>query len=181
MREVSGKLKRILAADYLGDLSARPLAEIRRMRRECETEESELSYARRLFQGRVDILSAVLESRRSGNIGDAMAELFERLPEILADSPGPTRSAAAKSVVPPSAGGRRGRTGIRALGAVPVDLSSLGIEDLERNLAELRAEEEEVSTRRRRLLERLDALQAELARRYREGEADVAGLLAVEF
>lgn len=42
----------------------------------------------------------------------------------------------------------------------------------------LEAAEREISGQRRVLHQRLDAIQAEMARRYRDGEADVDALLA---
>ena len=64
-----------------------------------------------------------------------------------------------------------------------VDLSSVGdlpdakLEKAARSLAE---SETSLSERRRGVQQVMDALAAELGRRYREGEADVAALLADE-
>ena len=46
--------------------------------------------------------------------------------------------------------------------------------------SELRVFEQARSRERRELFGRIDALSAELVRRYREGEADIEGLLADE-
>jgi hypothetical protein len=46
----------------LGPLS---LAELRALRRDAQQEEADLSYLRRLLQGRIDILQAELACRRS--------------------------------------------------------------------------------------------------------------------
>ena len=59
-------LDRLLAAEYLGDLPARPIEQIRSMRAECQSVEVGLSYLRRLAQGRLDIVAAELGRRRTG-------------------------------------------------------------------------------------------------------------------
>lgn len=55
------------------------------------------------------------------------------------------------------------------------ELDDPDLDALEAGLAEF---EKRRSTERRALFARIDALSAELVRRYRDGEADVAGLLA---
>lgn len=57
------------------------------------------------------------------------------------------------------------------------DLRDLSADDLTALTDRLVAFERAVSERRRAVQERLDALQAEIARRYRDGEATVEGLL----
>jgi len=47
-------LDRILGPDYLGDLTARSLDELREMRTECQEVEAGLSLSRRVAQGRLD-------------------------------------------------------------------------------------------------------------------------------
>ena len=52
------RIDRVLAEDYLADLPGRDTDEVRSMRREAQQEEADLSYVRRMLQGRMDILRA---------------------------------------------------------------------------------------------------------------------------
>ena len=90
---MDSELERILADDYLGDLGRRSLPELRELRAECQEIETELSYLRRLTQGRIDIVGGELHRRRSGGDPHDLSALIERLPEILSDR---TRSVATK-------------------------------------------------------------------------------------
>src|SRR5581483_3431071 len=75
------RIDRVLAADFVERLNQVSLDELREMRSEAEQEETDLSYLRRLLQGRMDILRAEVD-RRSGKDGGS---LIDRLPGILAD------------------------------------------------------------------------------------------------
>ncbi len=56
------------------DLTTLRLEQLRTARRELEDEENELSYVRRLLQGRIDIIRAEL-SRRAGHGTDVLSSL----------------------------------------------------------------------------------------------------------
>ena len=60
------------------------------------------------------------------------------------------------------------------------DLQNLDDDELVTLRSELRLFEQARSRERRELFGRIDALSAELVRRYREGEADIEGLMADE-
>ena len=60
------------------------------------------------------------------------------------------------------------------------DLSSLSTDELARYAEALFEFEQARSHERRELFTRIDQLSAELVRRYRDGEADVDGLLAAD-
>src|SRR5690349_11261561 len=74
------------------DLTRLTLPALRTLRRDAQRDEADLSYVRRLLQGRIDILRAEL-ARRSPTGRDPLAErlpeasVVERLPEILTDAP----------------------------------------------------------------------------------------------
>jgi len=175
---VSQELDRILDPDYLGDVAARPLDEVRSMRAECQEVETALSYLRRLVQGRLDIVDLEIRRRAEGGETD-LAALVAGLPEVLADR---TRSA-----------GNGRLSQLLEPGEVDADLEAQlneivgghGVESLpnvsDDELASLRGAlegfEREVSDHRRALFARIDTLQAELTRRYRTGEASVETLL----
>ncbi len=56
-------------------------------------------------------------------------------------------------------------------------LPTLSTEELDQLHVDLEQLEHEVSNRRRQFFDRIDALQAEITRRYRTGEASVESLL----
>ena len=76
------RIDRVLADDFVADLTGLDLDEVRSRRREAEQEEADLSYIRRMLQGRMDILRAEL-ARRSGGGGE---KIVEHLSQVLADS-----------------------------------------------------------------------------------------------
>jgi hypothetical protein len=165
---------RVLAAEFVGDLPALPLTELRSRRAEAEQEEADLSYLRRLLQGRIDIIRAEL-SRRGG---DGATSLVDQLPQILAESRAPSRGLGRHLSVEPSNPDSH-RRHVEALVA-DVDLSNVGDrsdDELRGALSTLEREEHDVSAVRRRVQEVADTFVAELSRRYRDGEADVASLL----
>ncbi|MFE9450496.1 aerial mycelium formation protein [Streptomyces sp. NPDC006739] len=163
----------------LGGLS---LPELRVLRRDAQRDEADLSYVRRLLQGRIDILRAELARRGpaavlvEGAPGDA--SVVERLPEILTDAPARHRSSARHVTL-----GTPHNEEYRRLAAdmlAEVELSDLQARtDLELGAAmgRLVGYEREVSRRRQRLQRTADDCSGEITRRYREGEAQVDDLL----
>jgi hypothetical protein len=171
------RIERLLAPDYLSGLAERPTEQIRAMRAEAEQEETNLSYLRRLLQGRVDILRAE-QARRAG---DGPTSLIDALPEILADERVPSHGLGRHAAVEPTEIDAHRRYAESL--ASDADLSSPGDLDdeaLTRLLDVLDREEANVSRRRRAVQAVMDALTAELGRRYKEGAADVADLLPIE-
>jgi hypothetical protein len=164
------------------DLAVLSLPELRTLRREAQRDEADLSYVRRLLQGRIDILRAELARRTP--VGAASvptpgeASVVERLPEILTDAPARHRSSARHVTL-----GTPHSEEYRLLAAemlAEVELSDLDARtDLELNTAmgRLVRYEQQVSRRRQRLQRTADDCSAEIARRYREGEAQVDDLL----
>jgi hypothetical protein len=154
---------------------------VRRRRREAQREESDLSYLRRLLQGRIDILRAELARRQdpaAASAGSGPAPVMEQLSEILAERRAPARGARHVTVHPPRTERYRIRIE-RILGDVELsDLASLGDAELRAALDDLTGHEHEVSARRLELQREADHCGAEIARRYREGEARVDDLLS---
>lgn len=165
------RIDRITADDYLEGIDALDTVALRAMRDDCREEESRFSYNRRLLQGRIDILTAELARRG----GDSTESLIESLPRILADDPGPRAGVGdARNMPlyePGDEAGRRSDDRLAA-DALLTRLPDLTDSELAAELDELRDEERRVSELRRAVLERLDALQAELIRRYRDGGVD---------
>jgi hypothetical protein len=78
-------VNRVLAEDYLGDLPAKPIEDIRALRDECRAVEDKVSYLRRLVQGRADIVAADLRRRAEGGSPIDLDTLIAQLPDILSD------------------------------------------------------------------------------------------------
>lgn len=175
------RLDRILDAGYLDGLQERSTDEIRRMRDESEEEESGISFARRVLQGKLDILRAeALRRRDDGEDDGAVRPLLDVMPSILADEvrTAPLRTRVTRFLVPPSVQYHRREVerlaGEQTLASL-TQRSTADLTEIARTLAE---KERELSALRRELLDRIDALQDELARRYRDGEAHIDEVLS---
>jgi hypothetical protein len=172
------RIEELLSGEYVRDLPALPMAEVRSRRDACQEAAEELSYLRRLVQGRLDIVLAHVEAREGGRTVD-LAHLVEQLPEILAEG---TRTGGLGRL-PTSFGPADSDGWIAAeLDAVADakrigtlnDLSDDQVRSIATGLAEL---ERKVSDQRRRLFDVADALQEEIVRRYKSGQASVDSLL----
>lgn len=168
----------LLDPGFLEDALSRPMADVRRLRRQAEQEEVNLSYTRRLLQGRLDILRREVQ-RRAEDDGRSLVDL---LPEILAEKGrGPAHGLGRHQTVQPAAPDEyeawvNSLTQGVDLGSI-ADLTDAKLQKAAKALAEA---ETTLSERRRGVQQVMDALAAELGRRYRDGEADVAALLADE-
>jgi hypothetical protein len=171
----SRRIDRVLADDYLVGLGDLSLADVRGLRDEAEQEEVDLSYIRRLIQGRLDIVRAELNRREGG----AEGTLVENLAQVLADEPrAGARGMGRHSTIEPSRVDSHRRY-VEALVA-DVDLSDTSArssDELHHAMRVLSDEEQSVSAKRRRVQTVMDACSAEITRRYKDGEADVSALL----
>ena len=168
------RIDRVLAEDFLSGLADAPLSDVRALRVEAEQEEVDLSYVRRLIQGRLDVLRAEL-NRRDGS----GKNLVDDLAGILADEPrSPARGLGRHSNIEPGRVDSHRRY-VEALVA-DVDLSDVSartVDDLAHGMRVLSEEEQKLSVKRRDVQKVMDACTAEVTRRYRDGEADVNALL----
>lgn len=170
------RIDRVLAEDYLVGLTEAPLTDVRSLRAEAEQEEADLSYIRRLVQGRIDIVRAELARRTGGGEGS----LVDSLAQVLADQ---TRTAAPHgmgrhSTVEPTRVDAHQRYVETLVADVDLsDTTNRTDEELNHALEVLASEEQVVSAKRRQVQGVMDALSAEVTRRYRDGEANVAELL----
>ena len=150
------------------------LDELRQTRNQLQNEDDVVSYVRRVAQARLDLVRAEAHRRARGESSDSLSsELRVVLSSHLTG--GPPR--------PPRPVENLGDNDLSdQLDAVCAEhgfsrlenLSTSEIEDLD---GQLTAFERRVSDDRRERYEHLDALSAELVRRYRDGEASVDGLL----
>jgi hypothetical protein len=169
------RIDRVLDEGYLDGLKDLPLREVRELRADAEQEEVDLSYTRRMIQGRMDILRAELNRRDGVSTGT----LVEGLAAILADEPrSPARGMGRHTTVEPSRTDSHRRY-VEALVA-DVDLSDVSArsaDELAHAMRTLSDEEQSLSGKRREVQAVMDACGAEITRRYKDGEADVNTLL----
>jgi hypothetical protein len=174
------ELERILDPSYLDDLERWSTAEVRTRRAACEAAEEGVSYARRLVQGRLDILRA--ELLRRDDAGDGVAnDLLSGLPAILSGDAVPTdplRARATRVRVPASAAAYEAELDALVHGSEFERLEDRSTEDLAALIGRLADHERTLSSRRRELFGRIDALRDELADRYKDGRADIGQILA---
>ena len=102
------RIDRILDPRFTDEVDQLALAELRARREEAEAEEADVSYLRRLLQGRLDILRAELVRRSAGGNQD-VAGLLAGLPAILSDDAPGTFSAVPRVQTPSRAGEHRRR------------------------------------------------------------------------
>lgn len=162
-------IDRVTAPDYLADLASAPLAELRQRRAECAHLENAASYVRRFAQARLDLVvervaaeSATARESVDSDSGAGEAKIarppqgFE--PDDLSDS----MIAQLDAIVAPDLSG----------------VDEISDDDLSTLIGKLSAFEQTISQERRDLHGVIDALQAEVVRRYRDGEASVDELLS---
>ncbi len=177
----SHDLGQLLAPDYLDGLSGLPIAELRARRGVCQEVEVALSYVRRLVQGRLDIVLAEVRRRAAGGPPVDVSALVAELPQILADrvrSPGngrlPTFMAPDEVEVDQALLDRLEHIVPASRLSALDELDEPAVRQAADDLSTL---EREVSVQRRALFERIDAIQEEIVRRYKSGEATVDTLL----
>lgn len=156
------------------ELSGLSMAGLRALRGDARQEEADLSYLRRLLQGRIDILRAELARR-----AEPEAPVLDRLSEILTDLPSRVRSSARHVTLRTPRDDRYRQLAEEMLSEVELsDLAARSNAELLAAMARLISHEQQVSHRRQVLQRTVDGCSTEIARRYREGEATVDDLLA---
>ena len=168
----------MLADEYVGDVTALDMSDLRAKRAECQALEVGLSYQRRLAQGRLDIVAAERRRRAEGGEPPSHDDLVRTLAATLSDRGRPAGNGRLPQLMAPDAEDvdtteLDAIVGGGALGSLP-DATDDQLAAMVEALSEY---EHDVSARRRALHERIDALQAEITRRYRTGEASVESLL----
>ena len=169
----------LLDPGYLGDLTARSMDDVRRMRAECQEVETGLSLLRRLVQGRLDIVGLELARRAEGGEPGDLPDLIARLPQVLSErthAPGVGRLP--QMMAPGEMPAELSAELDAIVGAGHLtDLPTVSDDGLRAMADDLSAFEQRVSSHRHDLFGRIDALQAEITRRYKTGEATVDSLL----
>ena len=168
------RIDKVLADGFADDLGGLELDELRDRRREAEQEEADLSYIRRMLQGRMDILRAEL-ARRSGG-GD---KIVEHLSAVLADTGRSDHGLGRFLRVEPSRVDEHRRLVEQVVADVGVsDVEHRSDDDLRAALGRLEEFEHGISEDRRAVQSVMDKLTAEVAGRYKSGSATVDALLA---
>jgi hypothetical protein len=168
---------RLLDPAHLVGLESRPIDEIRALRRACIDYETGLSYLRRVVQGSIDIIEGEV-SRREGGAATT-GDLVEALPGLLGEAQRPPGTGRLPSALEPPDIDDELAHRYEALLASGELAHVTDVEGpvVHRLLHELHDIEQLVSAKRHAFHHRIDALQAELTRRYRTGEASVDSLL----
>lgn len=168
----------LLSEDYVKGLDEVPIEELRTRKVTCEQVEGQLSYVRRLVQGRLDIINAELRRREGGENG-GLAETVDHLPEILSEG---GRGASTGRHPTEMSGDVNHRLLTAELDRIiDVDtaagLPTMSQDEVAAIAAALAELEQKVSSQRRALHECMDCVQAEIVRRYKSGDATVDSLL----
>ncbi len=175
MSDGKRRIDRILAEGYTSDLAGRPVEQIRAMREECAEEEALVSYERRLVHGRLAVVRFEID-RRAGKVEGSV---IDKLPQILADEQGPSRGAFPGKDPNLEAFKEPTRRISKLLSDDTLtSLPTLSDGELQDRLGALEEAEREVSEMRAKLLPVLDALNEEIGRRYKSGEADASDALS---
>ncbi|MBW3614545.1 MAG: aerial mycelium formation protein [Actinobacteria bacterium] len=177
----SQRLDRVLNDTYVEGLQELPTGEIRARRGECQAVETDLSYARRLVQGRLDIIHAEMERRSSGGARTDAGALVDTLKDgtILSDHGRPPGLGRLSARLAPSDEVDEFVAEIEEVADVDslANLPELS-DDVVTKLADrLAALERSFSARRREVFDRIDLFQAEIIRRYKTGSANADELL----
>ncbi len=175
---LEAELDRVLAPDFLGDLSSLSVDELRARRDECTAVGEKISYLRRLVHVRIDIVLAELRRRAEGGDPADVAGLVEHLSGVLGEN---VYSPEHQRMVDPSPPPDLDQVTAEfeaSLGPKGLaDLPDLGDDDIRALADRLTELDRELSSRRREVFDRVDALGAELTRRYSSGEATVDSVL----
>lgn len=165
------ELDRISADGYLDGLEQRPIDELRTMRAKCHRLENASSYVRRFAQARIDMARAAIDR-------DHLSEL----PAVLAgaEATGGTPYSRPPNGYEPC---DEADQMLELLDGVVeptrlADIDQLAPADIESILDQLTAFERQLSSERSTLHRVLDALQAEIARRYKVGEVSPDALIS---
>jgi hypothetical protein len=153
---------RIFDHAYVSELSDLSIEELRERRLECDIFEAEVSFKRRLLQGRVDILSHELDRRSKGG-------------EAGIDSCGFGRHN--RVVQPPEPEQQRREVDQLASKASLAHLADRSTDEIGAIVERLAEAEAAASDKRKKIQGVLDVLTAELVRRYKAGQEDPIEIL----
>lgn len=169
------RVDRVLAPHFVEGLDALTLDEVRTRRADADREEADLSYARRLLQGRIDILRAEQAARHGdGPLAGpprSDAEIADALASILGHERRRDHGMGRHLGSEPTRVGEHRREAERAVADVGgSDVHALSDAELVLAMERLVGIEARVSRTRRDVQVVVDRLTEEIARRYMTGE-----------
>ena len=150
-----------------------PLDALRALRHQLQHEDDCVSYARRVAQARLDLVASEHARRAAGTDGDLNEQIGEILGQHLTGGPARPPRPTDDLTDNPLADELESVCAEHHFGRL-TDLDDVELAALSDAIGGF---EQRVSADRRERFARLDALSAELVRRYRDGEADVDTLL----
>lgn len=185
--------------DLVSDLPKAELTGLRAIRTEMTAAEGDVSFVRRVAQGRLDIVGHETARRAAGVEPGSTpgSELLYDIPDILAEVTGqPDRRAPIEGVDDTEAEGRdvpQRKVQVGEPGPIAVsllqeldeagsssdfgELASMAQTDIADLMERLQLFERNLSEVRRALHDRIDNIQNEIGRRYRDGEVSVDSVL----
>lgn len=170
---------RVIDPGYVSGIEGRSDEDLKTMLSESAEAENEVSFERKLCQGRIDILKAEITRREEGRDS---GDLVSRLPQILAgddprSEPGSLPSRAPDFSIPRNADIPRRRVeeivGEQTLARLP----QLPDEEIRSVIDALTDHESNLSARRKALHDVIDTLQAENIKRMKSGDTDPTSAL----
>jgi hypothetical protein len=179
-------IDRVLSPGFAEDSTTLTAEELHERRHVAEQEEVDLSYARRLLQGRLDLLRSAQLSRREHPEGTAPAgsrsdaEIVRDLVAAMTTDEAPRRDhgLGRHLDVEPSRVGEHRRAAELAVADPRVsDTDNLSDDELADAVDRISGLEQQVSLNRQRVQQVSDQLTEEVSRRYREGELTVGDSL----
>ena len=158
------------------EVAVATIAELRDRRSSLGWLESQISFLRRVLQARIDLIEAALAARDQAPGAQArLSVLLSAVPELMVRTGmgGSGRSPRHRGLVDPDP---ELMAEIEGAGAIALlDVPSADDEDLSDELVRLDGVERRISELRQELHRSIDAIQGDIARRYRVGELTVSG------
>jgi len=155
------------------DPASLDLSALRAERETLRSREDAVSFVRRLAQGRIDLVATVRANRASGgaeSVADVVRSAVGPAPSTGSARPPRDAEVSADHPLVSEFEAVSERLGFDDLGSLDLD----GLDRLHSGLVDFEAAQ---SALRKALFDRIDALTAELVRRYKDGGASVDSLL----
>lgn len=177
-RIVITELDEIILTTDVASFESRPIDELRSLRERLNEIEGGLSFARRMVQGRLDIVLAEFHARVQGR-SESTAEMLERLPDVLS---GQLRGAGlprpiVETELPPFADELVAALDKMVNAVELARLHEYDIDALDALSQRLGEYERAISMRRGEVHRLIDDVQNEIINRYRSGAVSVDDLL----
>lgn len=155
------------------DVASLALDDLRAIRAELQHQDDAVSYVRRLAQARLDFVRAEIRNRADGSNRD----ITDEIPNVIGSHLTGGASRPPRPIDDFSGHPFAVELEVLCDDACSTDLPAMSNDELATYARRLHDFEQLRSNERRDLFVRIDALSADLVRRYRDGEANFNGLL----